>query len=222
MQSQTANRNSTKFYVTSDGETFDTISKKFGISVEELERLNPLYSRKSRFASGDSVVLSLNDTKLSIGAGAALSATKAGETAKTAIKQMLADSKAQEKAEKAAQQAAQKAKNDAAKKEQYKADIKAAEDNYALDAASAQNDYARKLQQLAGSVRDSRAKLESDLAKQKITESSIAVTENNKLNASTTFSKEAIDADYNEKIKKLTAKLQQTKETKQRKLNALG
>ncbi len=220
MQGQIVKRRSTSFYVSGGGETFDSISKRLGIPVDELMRLNPTRAPKTRFAAGDSIIISLNDGDGKASTGVALGLKNAAQTGKNAINKSTSDETAAD--EKTAQKAAQQAKVVAEKKAQYRSEIKAAEENHALDVASAQSAYERNIGKLATTLKESRAKLESDLAKQKISDSSIAGHENAKLIANAESAKSALDTEYSEKIKKLAAKLKQTKEAKQQKIDALG
>lgn len=235
------------YYIVTKEETLADIAKKANVPYEELLRLNPEYADKS-LTKGYRVLLKQREPAkenteetVTVQETAGTKETTEKKTAidKTAEKEAQQAVKDVQKAVREAAQAAEKnakesMKNvekaakeaEAERKKQLKAagyreEIRQAEEDYQTGTASAQTLLNENQRNLANRLFQNRMRLKSDLAAQKISDSSIADQEHQKLSEAYRQDQESLSRDYGEKVEKLKTALQRKKDSSERKIAAL-
>lgn len=186
-----------KIYIARGGETLKTIARDMGIPYDQLKTFNPGY-KDGRLPAQSRVILAL-DNNFNSG-GKSNSSSTAGSTSKST--QSSSSSKKQ----------SDNAEKERQKKETYDRTVRRADEDYNFDAQNEQSDYSYNKKKIADKLFGNRTKLMNDFAAQKITSSSIAENENNRLNAQAAEDTGVLDKEHDRKMQKLKQTLSRKKE----------
>ena len=140
------------------------------------------------------------------------------KAAQTAAKNAASDAKAYNKKSDSETKAK---KNAAAKLKEYNANIRSAREDYNSGAEKAAEDYRANSKKIASALKNRSIALKSDLAAQKISSSSIAQNETDKVQAAFGAQQAENIRDYGEKMRTLKEKRDRTMEKQKNKISAL-
>ncbi len=218
-------------YYTAVGDDLTSIAQKTGVDANVIKKLNSDILKQRRIKNGSVIFLpgnvsdpiaanAANLTKLAVEAKNKPSMVKI--TSNTESKSTSSKSGGTQSKKSSSDKEAEKKRQNELKIQQYKENIKNAQEDYDSATNEENEKFSQKSAALDSSYKDNSLELESDMAKQKISESSIAENETKKLITDYENSKKQLSNDLEDKIEKLKNKLQRKIESENNKINLLS
>lgn len=212
-------KNGTRYYVAKGGETVADVSSATGVAKDTIKKQNPAVEYGKALARGAIVMLNLgeNQETKSKFSGVINLASTLKEKAEE-----IKDAKEKDTKTSKISNTSEKKKNIAEKLKEYSDKIKNAEYDYEFNTDVAQRKYSDSINKLKDTLKSRYSGIKTDMASQKISQSSIAENERNKAQKEFNTSSNEKTNELNEKLSALKTKKDRTVATQKEKIKNLN